>query len=74
MFYVILCVVDECFKLCSDIDFEYYIVFNDDMSGWVDLWLVIEFMLKVEEGDWFDLVDCFSEMYYMVYLVWMIVE
>ncbi|MCH2249408.1 MAG: double-strand break repair helicase AddA [Cognatishimia sp.] len=72
--YAILRVVDECFKLRSDTDFEHHIAFNDDMPGRVDLWPVIEPTPKAEEGDWFDPVDRLSEMHHTVHLARMIAE
>ncbi|MEJ5217934.1 double-strand break repair helicase AddA [Cognatishimia sp. D5M38] len=72
--YAILRVVDECFKLRADTDFEQHIAFNSDMPGRVDLWPVIEPTAKAEEGDWFDPVDRLSEMHHTVHLARMIAD
>ena len=70
----ILRVVDECFKLRSDTDFEHHIAFNGDLPGRVDLWPVIEPTPKAEEGDWFDPIDRLSEMHHTVHLARMVAE
>ncbi|WP_370228250.1 double-strand break repair helicase AddA, partial [Cognatishimia sp.] len=70
----ILRVVDACFKLRPDTDFEHHIAFNSDLPGRVDLWPVIEPTPKAEEGDWYDPVDRLSEMHHTVHLARMIAD
>ncbi|MGH1464062.1 MAG: double-strand break repair helicase AddA [Cognatishimia sp.] len=64
----ILRVVDACFKIRPDTDFDHHIAFNGDLPGRVDLWPVVEKTEKPEEGDWFDPVDRLSETHHTVYL------
>ncbi len=64
----ILQVVDTCFKLHANTEFEHHIAFNSDMPGRVDLWPVIEKSEAPEEGDWYDPVDRLSETHHTVYL------
>lgn len=70
----ILRVVDECFDIRPDTNFEKHIAFNAELPGRVDLWPVIEPTPKAEEGDWFDPVDRLSEMHHTVHLARMIAQ
>ncbi|MGH1446023.1 MAG: double-strand break repair helicase AddA [Cognatishimia sp.] len=64
----VLRVVDACFNLRPDSDFEQHIAFNSDLPGRVDLWPVVEKSESPEEGDWYDPVDRLSETHHTVYL------
>ncbi|SHH00676.1 double-strand break repair helicase AddA [Cognatishimia maritima] len=64
----ILRVVDACFQVQPDTNFDRHIAFNNDLPGRVDLWPVVEKTETPEEGDWFDPVDRLSDTHHTVQL------
>jgi len=64
----VLRVVDACFEVTPDTNFEQHIAFNSDLPGRVDLWPVVEPTDKPEEGDWYDPVDRLSDTHHTVQL------
>ncbi|MEE2946347.1 MAG: double-strand break repair helicase AddA [Pseudomonadota bacterium] len=64
----VLRVVDACFDVAPDTDFEKHIAFNGELPGRVDLWPVVEKAESPEEGDWYDPVDRLSDTHHTVQL------
>ena len=67
----VLNLVDKCFENHSAAGFptgNRHIAFNDDMPGRVDLWPVVEPVIKAEKDDWFDPVDRLGDTHHTVIL------